>query len=155
MTTVPAHARDNVNDNVLAWHWAHTGVWRRRVCIDMVCCLLGLNCRLRRERYSNGHPGHLLGTPKSPHSDVKKDVKNYRLRHRKMLALYLAAHAFTVPTVPLSQSALRTTPVQMMAADMPSRRAAMLSAASLLALPIAAANAAPEDYAGGCALASP
>ena len=41
-------------------------------------------------------------------------------------------------------------PVQMMA-EMPSRRAALLSGASLLAVPFAV-QAKPEDYVGGCAL---
>ena len=69
-----------------------------------------------------------------------------------MLALCLAAQAFSSPTVHVAQPVVRSSPVQMMATEMPSRRAAVLSAASLLALPFAA-EAKPEDYAGGCTFA--
>lgn len=48
------------------------------------------------------------------------------------------------------QPVVRSSPVQMMAPEMSSRRAALLSAASLLAMPLAA-QAKPEDYYGGCA----
>ena len=68
-----------------------------------------------------------------------------------MLSLCLAAHAFNAPTVHVAQPVVRSTPVQMMA-DMPSRRAALLSGASLLAVPFAV-QAKPEDYVGGCAFA--
>ena len=64
-----------------------------------------------------------------------------------MLSLCFASQAFSAPTVHLTQPVVvRSTPVQMM--DMPSRRAALLSAASLL-VPMAA-SAKPEDYFGGC-----
>ena len=65
-----------------------------------------------------------------------------------MLALCIAAHAFSAPTIPVTHMA-RSSPVQMKAMEMPSRRAAVLSAASLLMVPLAA-QAAPEDYVGGC-----
>ena len=66
-----------------------------------------------------------------------------------MLALSFAAQAFSAPTVHVVQPVARSSPLQM-TAEMPSRRAAVLSAASLLAVPFAA-QAKPEDYAGGCA----
>ena len=65
-----------------------------------------------------------------------------------MLALCIAAHAFSAPTMSVTHMA-RSSPVQMKAVEMPSRRAAVLSAASLLMVPLAA-QAAPEDYVGGC-----
>merc|ERR1719198_2217863 len=65
-----------------------------------------------------------------------------------MLSLFVGANAFSAPTVHVAQPVVRSSPVQMMAEEMPSRRAAMLSAASLLALPLAA-QAKPEDYVGG------
>ena len=68
-----------------------------------------------------------------------------------MLALVLSAHAFNSPSVHVAQPVVRSSPVQMMAPELPSRRATLLSAASLLALPLAA-QAKPEDYYGGCAL---
>jgi len=64
-----------------------------------------------------------------------------------MLALSFAAQAFSSPSVHVTQPVVSSSPVQMMA-EMPSRRATMLSAASLLALPLAA-QAKPEDYVGG------
>ena len=67
-----------------------------------------------------------------------------------MLALSLAAHAFNAPLVPVAQPIRVSAPVQMMAAEPQSRRSALLSAASLLAFPLAA-QAKPEDYFGGCA----
>ena len=65
-----------------------------------------------------------------------------------MLTLALAVQAFTAPTLmPQQQQAVvRSSMPQMM--EMPSRRAAVLSAASLLVVPLAA-QAKPEDYAGG------
>lgn len=64
-----------------------------------------------------------------------------------MLALSsLAVQAFSAPTVHVAQPVVRSSPVQMM--EMPSRRATLLTAASLLAVPLAA-QAKPEDYAGG------
>ena len=69
-----------------------------------------------------------------------------------MLALCLASQAFSAPTVHVAQPVVRSSPVQMLAPEIPSRRAAVLSAASLLAFPFAA-HAKPEDYAGGCELA--
>ena len=68
-----------------------------------------------------------------------------------MLALVLSAHAFNSPSVHVAQPVVRASPVQMMEPELPSRRATLLSAASLLALPLAA-QAKPEDYYGGCAL---
>ena len=66
-----------------------------------------------------------------------------------MLALFASsAQGFTAPTAYVVQP-VRSSPVQMMAPEMPSRRAAILSAASLLAVPFAA-QAKPEDYVGGC-----
>ena len=65
-----------------------------------------------------------------------------------MLSLFSAAQAFTSPTVMhVAPQPVRSSPPQMM--EMPSRRAALLSAAAL-AVPFAA-NANPEDYVGGCA----
>ena len=69
-----------------------------------------------------------------------------------MLSLCLAAHAFNAPTVHVAQPVVRSSPMQMMQPEMPSRRAALLSAASLMAVPFAA-QAKPEDYAGGCEFA--
>ena len=65
-----------------------------------------------------------------------------------MLSLCLASQAFIAPTTLATQPVIRATPVQMI--EMPSRRATLFSAASLLALPFAV-EAKPEDYAGGCA----
>ena len=60
-----------------------------------------------------------------------------------MLALFSQPQAFSAPTVHVAQqAAVRSSPVQMM--EMPSRRAALLSAAALV-VPFAA-NAKPEDY---------
>ena len=70
-----------------------------------------------------------------------------------MLALCLAAQAFTAPTAYVAQPAVRASPVQMMASEVPTRRAVMLSAASLLVTAPLAAQAKPEDYAGGCEFA--
>jgi hypothetical protein len=65
-----------------------------------------------------------------------------------MLAVSFATQGFVAPTVHVQPVARAN--VQMMAPEMPSRRAALLSAASVLAVPFAA-QAKPEDYAGGCA----
>ena len=68
-----------------------------------------------------------------------------------MLALNLATQSFSAPTVYAApQPVVRSTPVQMV--EMPSRRAALLSAVSVLAVPLAA-QAKPEDYVGGCEFA--
>ena len=69
-----------------------------------------------------------------------------------MLAVSGAALAFSSPSLHVAQPSVRASAVQM-TAEMPSRRAAMFSAASLLAVPFAA-QAKPEDYAGGCEFAS-
>lgn len=65
-----------------------------------------------------------------------------------MLSLFApSTAAFSAPTVHVAQQpAVRSSPVQM--AEMPSRRAALLSAAALV-VPLAA-QAKPEDYVGGC-----
>jgi len=63
-----------------------------------------------------------------------------------MLAVSFATQGFVAPTVHVQPVARAN--VQMMAPEMPSRRAALLSAASVLAVPFAV-QAKPEDYAGG------
>ena len=69
-----------------------------------------------------------------------------------MLSLFAATQSFSSPTVHVAQPVVRSSPMQMMQPEMPSRRAALLSAASLMAVPFAA-QAKPEDYAGGCEFA--
>mmetsp|Transcript_20768 Transcript_20768/g.35554 ORF Transcript_20768/g.35554 Transcript_20768/m.35554 type:complete len:128 (+) Transcript_20768:52-435(+) len=66
-----------------------------------------------------------------------------------MLALCLSANAFSAPTVQVKTPPVvaRASPMHMMAGETSSRRA-ILSAASLLAIPFAA-QAKPEDYVGG------
>ena len=69
-----------------------------------------------------------------------------------MLALCVAGGlAFSAPTVQVKTPPVvaRASPMHMMAGETSSRRA-ILSAASLLAIPFAA-QAKPEDYVGGCA----
>ena len=72
-----------------------------------------------------------------------------------MLAVCLATQSFSAPTAQVAQPVIRASayvlPVQM--AETPSRRAMLFSAAAFMAVPLAA-QANPEDYVGGCALAS-